>query len=108
VQAPPVQDVPRISKPTWVRLPDTYDMDLYYPPDARLRRLSGRSVMQCFVTDEGRLEKCRVLSEEPAGSGFGAATLKLAPKFQMQTKTSLGQPVGGAAVMIPVRWTPPY
>jgi hypothetical protein len=45
-----------------------------YPERAWRDRMSGRAVVQCKVKED-RLADCHVLSETPAGYGFGAAAL---------------------------------
>jgi hypothetical protein len=60
--------------------------------------------MHCKVTITGTLSDCETLEENPEGMGFGAATLRLAPKFQMPATTSNGKSVEGATVDIPIRF----
>lgn len=50
---------------------------------------------------------CTVVREYPAGAGFGEATLKLAPLFQMSATTSDGTSVEGGTVRLPIRWLLP-
>jgi protein TonB len=60
--------------------------------------------MHCKVTITGALSDCEVLDETPEGMGFGAATLRLAPRFQMPATTPDGKSVEGATVDIPIRF----
>jgi len=96
---------PTITRPDWIRLPDTSDLDRYYPPAAKERGTEGRATQDCVVTVSGTLRECRVVSETPAGQGFGAASIKISSRFKMRPQTSDGQPVGGAHVAVPIRWT---
>ena len=101
-----------ITNPAWITRPDGDDFVHAYPPAALEAGVEGRSTMQCLVEGGGTLSDCRVISETPVGKGFGEAELELAPKFRMETTTIDGQPVGGAAVIIPMSWrlgdsTPP-
>ncbi len=59
--------------------------------------------MTCVVTVSGALRDCVVVDESPAGMGFGAAALLLAPSFHMKPATKAGRPVE-SAVTIPVQW----
>jgi len=91
-----------VTKPHWVKLPDAAAIAKYYPatagPDGGVARI------RCVVASTGRLENCTVLSEAPEGQGFGAAALSMSPIFHMQLKTVDGTPVGGAVVIIPIRF----
>ena len=45
----------------------------YHPPEALRRGLSGTAVVSCRIREDTVLDQCRVVSETPAGQGFGAA-----------------------------------
>jgi TonB family protein len=98
---------PAVSVPNWIRLPDGADMKRHYPPEALAHRIEGQVRLDCQVTSTGTLTDCRVAQEDPPGQGFGAATLALAPRFKMKAVTAEGAPVGGARVVIPLRWRLP-
>jgi protein TonB len=64
--------------PDWRRLPiNAEDYMRAYPANALKERRPGRGVVDCAVAPNGKLQDCRVVLEEPAGSGFGDAALKL-------------------------------
>jgi protein TonB len=103
--APPAPPRPSvITNPQWIRLPDASDLDRYYPPQAKEAGIEGRATVNCVVKEDGTLTSCEVVSEEPAGKGFGSATVRAASRFKMRPKTVDGQPVGGAHVNVPMRW----
>jgi TonB family protein len=54
-----------------------------YPPKAAEEGVEGKAAISCRVTEEGRLSRCELVSEEPAGHGFGEAAVSLAPRFLM-------------------------
>ncbi len=60
--------------------------------------------MQCSVTAQGSLTGCRIVSEDPSGQGFGAASLRMVNLFRMRPQTRDGTPVDGGSVTIPIRW----
>jgi beta-lactamase regulating signal transducer with metallopeptidase domain len=93
-----------IKSPIWVSQPKGEDFVTNFPAKALAAGIEGRSKMSCRVKRDGTLNACRVVSETPQGQGFGAAELKLAQKFRMQSTTADGRPVSGRTVMIPILW----
>jgi protein TonB len=69
--------------------------------------MPGISRIKCTVTACGTLENCEVLSEDPPGYGFGEAALGMSKLFKMRPQTKGGQPVGGATVVIPLKFEVP-
>jgi protein TonB len=96
--APPT----RIQDPVWVSAPTEDDLaDLYPaggPPDG------GEATLDCAIAEDGGLERCAVVSEYPAGSGFGRAALRLSRYFQADRASASGWPTAGHRVSVPVRW----
>lgn len=93
---------PLLDQPNWVRKPTGRDIARVYPPEAQRRSLNGGAVITCSVLADGRLTACQASDEQPPGMGFGEATLKLAPIFQMSPTTKDGRPVAGGTVRIPI------
>jgi len=88
----------------WVRKPTGEDLGRVYPREARQKGIPGWAKMRCKVTAKGTLTDCETVAEFPELMGFGAAILRLAPKFEMPSKTPDGQSVEGASVEIPIRF----
>ena len=85
--APPAPPRPSIiTNPQWVRKPDGGDLERYYPQRARDQEVDGRATIECTVTANGSLTSCSVVSESPAGAGFGEATVRAASKFKMRRR----------------------
>jgi TonB family protein len=98
---------PAILAPDWVATPSVDDAQAAYPKAAAEKRLEGRATLKCGVNADGFLKDCASIAEEPAGQGFGAAALAIAPKFQMKPLTKDGVPVAGGTIRIPIRFANP-
>ena len=96
----PQSAAPRISIQ---RLPASEYFSSSYPANAMRRGLGGQAVLECAINRDGGLDRCEVVSETPAGWGFGDAALGLSPGI-LATK---GLPdVDGArpTIRFPVTW----
>jgi hypothetical protein len=106
--APPQRPPPSTSDmPGWSRAPKPEDLMKAYPPEAASVSLAGSAILECTVGPTGELTACVASDETPAGSGFGAASLAIAPKFQMPTKAPSGASTAGRTVRFPIQWMRP-
>jgi protein TonB len=96
---------PTLTHPSWIRTPAAEELAAAFPQAAREAKISsGRGVVDCKVQVGGGFGDCVVASEEPAGLGFGAAALKLAPAFALSSWTEDGRPLDGARLQLPIRF----
>ena len=94
-----------VTNPDWLRKPSADDISRYYPDLAQRRDIGGRVRVQCRLANDGVLNDCVVLSETPAGYGFGEAALNVASRFQMRPGTRDGQPIAGQ-IVVPIVFSP--
>lgn len=88
----------------WLRKPTPQQLFAVWPTEAQKRGVNGRATIGCTVSKQGALFGCQVLSEEPAGMGFGTAAIALTPQFLMKPATVDGQPVE-STVRMPINFT---
>ena len=93
-----------IEDPRWTRMPTGEGFANLYPEWAASYNLSGQTVSACLVTAAGKLDDCQVISERPTGAGFGGAAIKVLHLFRMGPLNSLGLPVDGSLVIMPVNF----
>ncbi len=95
-----------IQRPYWVRKPYPAAVRAAHPKAAVAAGVTGRAVISCGVTVEGRLSNCMVVSETPEGMGFGEAALGLAAQYRMKPPEG-GADLTGANVWVPVSFSNP-
>jgi TonB family protein len=90
----------------WLTKPTAEQVQAYYPNAAAAKAASGSASIRCTVTVDTTLKNCSVLSETPAGLGFGDAAVAMASVFRMKPAIKSGQPVD-SQVSIPIRFALP-
>lgn len=93
----PSSETVQIDTPRWLTRPR--NPERFYPREAFMQGVEGRVELACIVEIDGRLS-CEVVSETPAGRGFGDAALALARAHTMQPAMLNGAPVRGRYRMI--------
>ena len=89
--------------PNWLKPPSRQDLMGVWPASALRNGQGGKAAIGCTVTIQGALRDCRVVSEKPAGQGFGAAAVTLSSQLMMRPALKGGVPVEGS-VRIPIEW----
>ncbi|HEY2357697.1 MAG TPA: energy transducer TonB [Phenylobacterium sp.] len=92
-----------VTKPVWAAMPDAADFQLTFPKTENGVN-NVRVVLACTVAQGGALSDCSVAQEEPAGQGYGAGALALAPKFRVGPWSQDGQPTVGGKLRLPIRY----
>lgn len=97
---------PAVGQPAleWVEKPSPLDVRAAYPQKAITDGVDARVTLKCDVRTDGRVDACGVAAEEPAGYGFGASAVLLAPKFRLAVNDRTAP---GSTVNIPVRFETP-
>ena len=96
-----------VSFPDYLRTPTRAELEKSYPVALLRAHLGGVARLQCEISERGNVEKCHVLSENPAGFGVGEAAIALTSYMLARPELIDGQPVGGVTFLIPVRFVPP-
>jgi TonB family protein len=97
-----------VVNPDWEHRPTAEEAAKVWPAAATQKGIrEGKATLKCTVAATGLLEGCRVEGEDPPGAGFGEAALSLSTVMRMKPRTVDGQPVGGAAVTVPVQFSNP-
>lgn len=90
-----------ITNPGWSQHP----RPLSYPAAAlRQGLMNGRADLSCVANADGRVSACTIVSEDPAGAGFGAAALQAAAEARLSPRT-VDSMVAGGTVRFSVRFT---
>jgi TonB family protein len=71
----------------------------FYPDKAQRMEKSGDASARCTITATGNLTDCAIVTENPTGYDFGAATIRVAKRMQLQPPYR-----AGASVTVPLHW----
>lgn len=105
---PPSAEPNVVTAPIWLTRPSSDDFAKVFPREARKKKVTtGRATLGCLIAPTGNLIDCEILTEDPAGHGFGEAILKLAPLFRMGPVDRANQPTAGKKVRVPMVMTGP-
>ena len=75
-------------------------------PTPTSRSDTGRVVLDCATTSAATVTDCRVVSEEPAGEGFGEDALRLASQFRLHARSGSSR-VPKGRIRIPITFKAP-
>ncbi len=81
----------------WYRRPTNAELSTYMPANAPR---TGYGLVACQTVDRFHVDNCRVLGEQPLGSGFGRAVRLAAWQFLVRPPSIGGRPQIGAWVRI--------
>jgi TonB family protein len=80
-----------VTNPDWLRRPSPDQLHTAFPTQATASE--GYVRLACIVTVQGLVRNCEILSESPAGQGFGQAALAITPQLLFRPGTVNGRPV---------------
>ncbi len=69
--------------PPFSKEPSKDELAAAFPAQAMAKGVNGSAAAMCTLTADGALDGCKLVQETPAGFGFGAALLSLAPKYRL-------------------------
>ena len=78
--------------PVWVSEPSGEAVERAYPPEELRDGVPGAVVLSCLERQDGTVNGCRVLDEQPFDSGFGRAALRLSHLFRFTPYKVDGHP----------------
>ena len=81
-------------------------LDSYYPPAARQARQPGIVELDCLIERRDRVSDCRVVSESPAGHGFGVAAMQAQEVYRVQLRNGNQERIYGERFTITARFIP--
>ncbi len=91
--------------PRNLREPRPQALRRYHPPEALRAGVSGTAVVSCRIREDTVLDQCRVLSETPAGQGFGDAGVAAAvAEYRFRPGMIDGRPDYALRAVITVRF----
>ncbi len=86
--------------------PGSDQMADLYPPRAQDNEVEGTVTIDCAINEAGKVTNCDIISESPAGYGFGQATVKAFIRYAHVDPSSVGgQLQGGARKKFTYKWT---
>jgi hypothetical protein len=86
----------------WVVEPGARELEGYYPREARRNGTGGIVTLACQVRRSYRLKRCYVLSELPAGQGFGPGVLRASQSFRVYPPKQDGEVLEQAWVAVTI------
>jgi hypothetical protein len=78
---------------------------VFYPPAARAAGVQGQVVLSCVHDAHLALKNCTLVSETPAGQGFGAAALTMAAQSPENPKVDLPDVASKPPAQLTIRFT---
>ncbi len=95
---------PALLDPDWVSWFGPEEVERAYPMAAYKAGTPGGALLSCQGLRDGRVRDCRVISETPAGQGFGRAALGLTRFCRFRPLKIDGRPVE-ARLRIPIEFS---
>ena len=81
------------SPPTWLVLPNAGVMARLYPKLMQAEEKPGNARVTCTIDTNGYAYDCKVVSEQPQGSGFGVAAMIATAYMRASPARKAGKPI---------------
>jgi protein TonB len=97
------------SQVQWDQSPTDQDLEQFFPARALDAERGGTAAMVCGINDDGTLTNCAIVSEDPDGVGFGAATIRAAALYRLHMTDAIRAALhkDGVTVTVPINWGAP-
>lgn len=97
---------PRVQPgPPLLRRPAQENLQAHYPPAARAAGLDGSATVACIVQPDFHLGQCEIVTEDPAGQGFGdAAIVVMQTYMEVAPQTADGTSTVGGRLQRRFHW----
>ena len=90
-----------ITKPTFLRLPNSNEIMAYFPVEALKRHQEGRALLKCIAQFDGSLKNCIIVSETPVGLGIAEGALRASRLVRLAAKEKDGATVACRPMVMP-------
>lgn len=90
---------PDVGQFVWIAQPDWMKIQLTL--QEYVGKSPGSALIECTMHD-GRPKDCKVIEETPAGRNYGRAAVAIAALYKASGKDSLGEPIEGRVIRMPV------
>jgi TonB family protein len=93
-------------RPPSMTAPSKAQLIALRPPSARHLLMTAHTQVRCTVLSTGLLTDCKLMAEDPAGFGFGAAAMKATAYYRVNLDDSNRASLTGRYCILAISWSP--